>query len=61
MNDWYQIPKELILKEMQVPEGGLSSRTAESILAQVGENTLTEQTREKAWQVSCHSSRICWW
>ncbi len=51
MNDWYQIPKELILKEMQVPEGGLSSRTAESILAQVGENTLTEQTREKAWQV----------
>ncbi|NBH71267.1 cation-translocating P-type ATPase [Clostridiaceae bacterium] len=51
MSDWYQTPKELILKQMQVPEGGLSSHAAETIRAQVGENTLTEQARKKAWQV----------
>lgn len=51
MDHWYQIPKELILKQMQVPESGLSSQTAQTILNRVGENTLREQERKKAWQV----------
>lgn len=51
MDNWYQVPKELILKQMQVPESGLSSQMAQTILTRVGENTLKEQARQKAWQV----------
>lgn len=51
MNNWYQSSKEMVLQQLQTSERGLTTRAAKTILAQVGENTLQEQTHKKAWQV----------
>lgn len=51
MNNWYQSSKEMVLQQLQTSERGLTTRAAKTILAQVGENTIQEQTHKKAWQV----------
>ncbi len=51
MNNWYQSSKETVLQQLKTSEQGLTSRAAKATLAQVGENTLKEQTHKKAWQV----------
>ena len=51
MNDWYQIPKEMVLKQLNSSENGLSSQQAMAVLEQTGENVLKEQVHKKAWQI----------
>ncbi len=51
MKEWYRISGKEVLREMQGSLSGLTAGQAEQILSQVGENTLKEGTRKKAWQV----------
>lgn len=51
MMNWYQLTKEQVLEKLGVTKDGLSSKKAEELLQQNGENVLQEGKRKTALQV----------